>query len=365
MLGGTSSSDSENYQSNLNSAIAARTTASQTMSSVFNDTSSTQAEKQNAIATYNQLNTNVINLNNAGQQNGTVVTGSGNNYTISGTTTYQQQPVVDTPINVSSSSSGNNTDDLTPVNSNSNYADDLTPTGSQSGTATTSTLAAPSLANSTINNSTVVTVANPANYTTLIAVNDQRVRLTPKDSSFLTTASMLAPLIPTQGLMFPYTPALQYAGTSNYGSQSLTHANQNMSFFTNVSSTTFAITGKFTAQTEQEAQYMLACLHFLRVTQKMRFGQGSSIGLPPPVLVLNGYGLAILNNLSVIITGFTMDMSDDVDYVQVFSQGISAWLPTFTTISITCTVQNTPNKLRTFNWDTFASGSLLTSGGWS
>jgi hypothetical protein len=241
-----------------------------------------------------------------------------------------------------------------------------TSSNSSSSQPVTSTTTLPTPASSTINNSTVVTVSNPANYDTLVAVNDQRIRLTPKDSSILTPGSMLAPLIPTQGLMFPYTPAFVYQGTSNYGTQNLVHANQQNMYFTNVASTTFTITGKFTAQTDQEAQYLLGCLHFLRVTQKMRFGQGSSLGLPPPVLVLNGYGLAMLNNLSVIVTNFSMSMDDvDIDYVQTYSQGLSAWVPAVTTISVTCVVQNTPNKLRTFNWDTFASGALLTSGGWS
>jgi hypothetical protein len=239
-----------------------------------------------------------------------------------------------------------------------------TTSSSSSSQPVTSTTTLPNPASSTINNSTVVTVSNPANYDTLVAVNDQRIRLTPKDSSILTTGSILAPLIPTQGLMFPYTPTITITSSTNYGTQQLVHANQQNMYFTNVASTTFNITGTFTAQTDQEAQYLLGCLHFLRTTQKMRFGQGSAIGLPPPVLVLNGYGLAILNNLSVLITSFAIDMNNDVDYVQTYSQGLSAWVPAFTQITVSCVVQNTPNKLRTFNWDTFASGALLTSGGW-
>ena len=208
------------------------------------------------------------------------------------------------------------------------------------------------------------TVPNPAQNTPIVKVPDQRVRLTPKDMKLL-SGTFLAPLGLTMGFMFPYTPTIRYEGTVTYGSQTLVHSNQNFKSYTATEATTLTISGKFTSQTQAEAQYTMACLHFLRSFTKMRFGQGSGVGLPPPVLVLNGYGIAMFNNLSVIITNFSMELPDNVDYVKTTVAGLDAWVPAFTTITLTCVVQNTPNKLRTFNWDEFASGALLNKGGWS
>lgn len=253
---------------------------------------------------------------------------------------------------------------------------------------------------------------NPATNTPIVKTPDQRVRLTPKNMSILNggggasglgldqvmsrlrqginstasglgldqvisrlrqgigggssgSGSILSPLIATQGLMFPYTPTISYTTNVNYGTQTVVHANQDFRTYTNTPSVQFQISGTFTAQTDDEAKYLVACLHFLRSVTKMRFGQGSSIGLPPPMLILNGYGLAILNNLSVIVTNFSMDFPDNVDYIKTSVSTGEAWVPVFTKIIVTCIAQNTPNKLRTFNWDSFANGSLLSQGGWA
>jgi hypothetical protein len=228
--------------------------------------------------------------------------------------------------------------------------------------------------------------ATPGNTTPIITVSDQRVRLTPKNMNILgdnsgiadvnaifggdagasvAANSLLVPLIATQGMMFPFTPTIDYIGAANYSTQTAVHSNQDFRFYTNTPSMNLTIAGGFSAQTQEEAVYMLACLHFLRVVTKMRFGASSSPGVPPPVLVLNGYGKGMFNNLPVIVTNFTMSMPPNVDYVHTTSVGIDAWLPVYTTITVTCTVQNTPNKLRTFDWDKFATGALLSDGGWS
>ena len=201
----------------------------------------------------------------------------------------------------------------------------------------------------------------PTNPTVQSAIN---CTLSTTNSSSI-GQSLLYPLIATNGFMFPYTPQIQYTGQANYGTQALTHSNQDFRYYQNTSATTFNISGPFSAQTQSEAAYLLACIHFLRVVTKMRFGQSSSVGTPPPVLVLNGYGNAMFYNLPVIITNFMVDMPNNVDYIRTDSAGLSGWVPIYTTITVTCVVQNTPNKLRTFNWDAFAKGTLMQQGGWS
>ena len=203
--------------------------------------------------------------------------------------------------------------------------------------------------------------------TATVTVADQRVRLTPKNLTGVLGAQgsgALSVLYSTNGFMFPYTPTVVVAGAANYETQSVTHANQDYRIYTSTPSQTFEISGEFTASTTAEAQYMAACIHFLRTVTKMRFGQGTNLGLPPPMMILNGYGTFMFNNLPVIITNYTVQMPNNVDYVATSVAGCSVYVPAVTTITVTCVVQNTPNTLRTFNWDNFASGALIKSGGW-
>lgn len=122
----------------------------------------------------------------------------------------------------------------------------------------------------------------------------------------------------TQGVIFPYTPIITYTQTPNWASQSLTHSIQEYYYFTGTSSTTIQITGAFTAQNEQEARYLLAVFHFFRSYSKMYFGRTDpKRGLPPPMLILDGYGDYMLNGLPILIRTWNFELLNDVDYVKV------------------------------------------------
>lgn len=172
------------------------------------------------------------------------------------------------------------------------------------------------------------------------------------------------------GMVFPYTPTITWAQSVQYNAINVVHANQDFQAYSHTPSQTFTITGPFTAQNPQEARYMLACMHFLRTVTKMRYGQSKNLGLPPPVLLLSGYGKYIFNDLPVIITQYTFEYNNNVDMVPVYIPGNKgepvAWVPSLQNISVSVTVQQTPNKLRQFDFDKFASGTLLDDkkGGW-
>ena len=204
---------------------------------------------------------------------------------------------------------------------------------------------------------------------------DGRIRLTPKNKKFMSSGSILRPLVATNGLMFPYTPTITWSIAPQYSTQATTHANQDYRSFVNVPAITIQIAGKFTAQNTDDALYMLACLHFMRTVTKMHFGnpKDPALGLPPPVLLLNGYGSYIFNNLPVIIGSFNMTMPDNIDYMSVKTpDGKVNQLPVISEMGISCIVQTTPQFQRTFDWDKFAAGTLLTQsnsvsglpGGW-
>lgn len=197
--------------------------------------------------------------------------------------------------------------------------------------------------------------------------SDMRIKLRPKSgiSSIASSSVLLKPLVLTNGFVFPYKPRFNVRHFAKYGSQTVSHANQDFRYYMSTPAQTFDISGDLTAQDQSQAEYMLATFHFFSLMTKMRFGSSDeNAGLPPPILLLSGYGPYSFNDLPVIVESFTYNHPNDVDYVDVTINQVKNKVPTFTTISINVTVQNTPEKLRTFNWDKFASGSLLSSGGW-
>ncbi len=201
--------------------------------------------------------------------------------------------------------------------------------------------------------------------TSVASSADQRIKISPKPtqrSAILT--GVLEPLAATGGLVFPYTPSITLQGNTNYNPLEPVHSNQDYQVYMNTPSVDVTISGVFTAQNETEAKYLLACLHFLRVFTKMHFGNDSNAGLPPPQLLLDGYGTYMFNGLSVILRNFETSLSEDVDYVTVNLNNGTSKVPTLTTISVMLTVQQTPQKAKTFNWDSFAKGDLMQQKGW-
>ena len=171
----------------------------------------------------------------------------------------------------------------------------------------------------------------------------------------------------TNGMFFPYTPTINWSGSASYQTINVVHSNQDFKAYSHTPSQSFTISGLFTAQNPQEARYMLACIHFLRTVTKMRYGESKNLGLPPPVLLLSGYGKYIFNDLPVIVENYSLDYQSNSDMVPVSVPGDNgipgAWVPVTQNISVTVTVQQTPDKLRKFDFNKYASGSLMGNGG--
>lgn len=90
----------------------------------------------------------------------------------------------------------------------------------------------------------------------------------------------------------------------------------------------------FTSQNKKEAEYTLACIHFLRSISKSHFGDSDdNKGLPPPQVLLDGYGTYMFNGLSVVVTSFNVDLNNSVDYVGVDLDGEITSVPVVCSIS--------------------------------
>lgn len=155
---------------------------------------------------------------------------------------------------------------------------------------------------------------------------DWRVRLTlaPGADGYLYKASdpgILRPLISTKGIIFPYTPQVNVTYTANYDPTTLTHSNYKILQYQNSAIENVQITGDFTAQDTFEADYLLAVIHFLRTCTKMFYGQDQKpkLGTPPPMLFLKGFGAFQFDMHPLVITNFTYNLPNDVDYIRASS----------------------------------------------
>jgi len=205
---------------------------------------------------------------------------------------------------------------------------------------------------------------------------DLRVRLKPLNADEVYgdvggQKSILGILRETGGLLFPFTPTISFNQDVNYQSINMTHTNMDLSAYTGTPSVTLSVVGKFTVQNQREGRYAMAVLHFLRTVSKMYFGDADRIsgkaGLPPPILVFNGYGEYMFNNLRTILKSHSYTFDDTVDMVTIYIDGSPVRIPALFTISLTLQVQQTPRAMRQdFSLDAFRRGDLMRNnkGGW-
>jgi hypothetical protein len=161
---------------------------------------------------------------------------------------------------------------------------------------------------------------------------DWRVRLSlAPDASYLYKAppdsvnDILAPLRATDGVIFPYTPTINTSYRANYDPSEVTHSNYKLHFYKNSSVDDVSITAEFTAQDTVEANYMLAVIHFFKSVTKMFYGQDKDprAGTPPPLVYLSGYGAYQFDNHPLVVTQFTYNLPNDVDYIRAGS--VNTW----------------------------------------
>ncbi len=238
---------------------------------------------------------------------------------------------------------------------------------------------------------------------------DRRVSLRPRDQGrgLALGNGLLNPLKETNfGMVWPYTPTINYTHDIDYQSMQMVHSIQDFHMYNKTAAVPLSVDGTFTVQNQKEGQYALACIHFLRTMAKMNFGEKDPrAGTPPPILLFNAYGPFVFKDLPVIVKSFTINFPDDPDYVLVGANGnttttvqqtiqrqaaldfvagealrdaerdgsaipqtierqlnaqnaYQVWLPSLFKISVNLIVQHTPRALRKdFNLPKFINGS--------
>lgn len=159
----------------------------------------------------------------------------------------------------------------------------------------------------------------------ITAIPDWRVKLSlAKSASYLYTdpsckqGDILFPLKQSGGVVFPYTPQINTAYRASYDATDLTHSNYRMHFYKSSHVDDIQITCDFTAQDSSEASYILAVIHFFKSVTKMFYGKDTApvAGTPPPLVYLSGYGQYQFNNHPMLISSFTYNLPNDVDYIR-------------------------------------------------
>ena len=223
--------------------------------------------------------------------------------------------------------------------------------------------------------------------------------------------NLLVPLYTTGGkLVFPYTPVVRLENQTRYNQNKFVHGVYDQHTYSNTSVESITIDSTFTAQSNYEARYMLAAIHFFRIMSKGQFGVGLRAntvahildvsneanvglivsnkvsrldletyeskpenyiidgdsdskkerlsvlnglyhnqyrGLTPPVLSFNYLGKLMFKDVPLIITNVLYDFPNDIDYVPVrTNRPLVDYVPARMKIMITLKVQYNPMKLK-------------------
>jgi hypothetical protein len=194
---------------------------------------------------------------------------------------------------------------------------------------------------------------------------DWRVKIS--NDSIYSSSDVMMPLVGTGGLIFPYLPTITMAHSATYETIATSHTNYPFYAYKSSQVDDITITGQFTVQSQEEAVYWLAAVHFLRTVTKMYFGQGANLGNPPPICTLNGYGDFVYNNVSVVVKSFSVNLEKDVDYIaahlsarlgNVKGTNIS-YVPTISTITVVVAPVYSRQKIKSFDLDAFSKGKLV------
>lgn len=189
---------------------------------------------------------------------------------------------------------------------------------------------------------------------------DWRVRLSVPQN--YKSSAMLTPLLETNGFMWPYTPQIILEHSANYNSLHPTHSNYPFPAYQNSQVGSMTIIGDFFVENEIEGRYWVAATHYLRSITKMAYGATSNQGSPPPVVKLNGYGDYVFKDVPVVVQQFTVELPNDVDYIQVGVGDNGTWVPTRSSISVVVMPAYSRKQVTKFSLDAFVNGQYIVDG---
>jgi len=220
---------------------------------------------------------------------------------------------------------------------------------------------------SSTNNNRTISRAVISSNNTVTDASDWRVSISVPEI-IREQGDILAPLKEASGsssfntgnrMIFPFNPTVLLSHSANYSQIQPTHTNYPYNAYESSQIDAITITGEFYQENENDAKYWIACLHFLRTATKMFYGDSNPLGNPPVVCRLNGYGKHVLNDIPVVITNFTTDLPVDVDYIQCTVNGMTNYVPTQSSITVTLQPQYARRSQSGFSLNQYAAGGHI------
>ena len=186
--------------------------------------------------------------------------------------------------------------------------------------------------------------------------SDWRVRLNAEWSLF--DSNMFNLLKNTGGVVWPYLPNITVSTKANYTQIDPIHNNYPFQAYKNSQVDEIQISGEFSCETETDAAYWIAATTFFKTVTKMFFGTGPNVGNPPPICILSGYGGSVFNNVPVIVKSFSVELKDDINYVNCNTFGTNTWVPVLSTISVSVMPIYNRERLRRFSLQDYSRGGM-------
>ncbi len=194
--------------------------------------------------------------------------------------------------------------------------------------------------------------------------DDWRVRISmsgqARERFYWAGTDVLEPINATNGVIFPFTPQIQFSHSAKYGVESLMHTNYSSVYYQSSDVSAISITGDFSVQSIEDGRYLMATIHFFRAVTKMFYGQDQLAGTPPPLVFLDGYGKYYLPHIPCVVTSFTHTLPADVDYLAIpYYDESSVRLPTISSVAVTLQpVYSRQNIYDNFNNDDYVRMNL-------
>jgi hypothetical protein len=196
--------------------------------------------------------------------------------------------------------------------------------------------------------------------------NKVKLVMKEKGKPFSMNFGILKPLNDIGGVLFPYTPTIQFSHNANYGAYDIQGSIAQQNYYMNTSNPTINVTALFSSNTVDEAKHTAAAIHFFKACTKSDFGEQrqQTAGTPPPILKFSAYGIIHASSVPVIMRNFNYTLVEDSDYVDVdIGNQQSVTVPTLLLASIDLVPQLPPKKVKEqFNIQTYAGGQLLKGG---
>ena len=196
---------------------------------------------------------------------------------------------------------------------------------------------------------------------------DWRVKLSLPYIASYQSSPVMAPLLETSGVVFPYTPQVGIKHKANYNSLDTVHNNFPFAAYNNSAIEEITISGDFYVEDTRDAVYWVAMNYYFSAVTKMSYGQTTNTGAPPPVVYLSGYGQHVLNEIPVVITDYSINLPNDVDYIACTplsnegTSGVPTYVPVKSQVSVSCRVLYSREQVRKFSLDAFVQGNYVLS----